>query len=233
MFDNPVRSRFATFNIVQQPQVELDIPTPKQEEIVYPEYLLTPPTVQPVKEAQVVSAPEEIKEEEERRKFNKKKETPKETPKEVSSPKQSVTDSSLIKIDIEDLLRSEGITSVNGKKIKFGNKQLRAANASFGAKNSNHKKRDPHTGNAMARDISIIGGTMQDYSDFRKILLSNPRVCAYMQAKGWGIINEVTPAILKRTRGTGPHFHFGPDSWARRTWNTWLSNPNIDVTKAV
>lgn len=145
----------------------------------------------------------------------------------------SYQDNELIKIDIEDLLKQEGITSVNGKKIKFGRKTLRPANAPYGAKNSNHKKRDPHTGNAMARDISIIGGTQADYAEFRKILLNNPRVCSWMAAKGWGIINEITRDILKRTRGTGPHFHFGPDTWARRTWKGWLSNPNITITQAL
>lgn len=146
---------------------------------------------------------------------------------------QPAVDNSLMRIDIEDLLRSEGITSINGKKIKFGNKGLRAANASYGVKNSNHKLRDPYTGNAMARDISIVGGTMQDYADFRQTLISNPRVVQYMQSKGWGIINELTPAILSKTRGTGPHFHFGPDKWARRTWNAWINNPNISITQAL
>lgn len=160
--------------------------------------------------------------------------TPKETEEdnfEVQSAPQS--NQELLKIDIEDLLKQEGITSVNGKKIKFGNKNLRSANAPYGVKNSNHKRRDPHTGNAMARDISIIGGTMNDYAEFRKILLNNQRVRDWMQTKNWGIINELTPAILSRTRGTGPHFHFGPDSWARRTWSGWINNPNINITTAL
>lgn len=145
----------------------------------------------------------------------------------------SESQNELIKIDIEDLLKQEGITSINGKKINFGSKNLRAQNASIGAPNSNHKKRDPHTGNAMARDISIVGGTVADYAEFRKVLLSNPRVVEYMSKKGWGIINEITPDILKRTRGTGAHFHFGPDTWAKRTWNEWLNNPNVAVTSSI
>lgn len=150
-----------------------------------------------------------------------------------NDPQQITVDNFLLGIDIEDLLRSEGITSINGKRIKFGNKGLRPANASYGVKNSNHKRRDPHTGNAMARDISIVGGTTQDYADFRRILLSNPRVVQYMATKGWGIINEVTSAILARTRGTAPHFHFGPDRWAKRTWNAWLNDPTISITRAI
>lgn len=159
-------------------------------------------------------------------------ETPQPSPVRQSDTPSYQADE-LIKIDIEDLLRQEGITSVNGKKIKFGSKTLRAQNASFGVKNSNHKKQDPYTGNAMARDISIIGGTQADYAEFRRVLLNNPRVRAYMDAKGWGILNEITPSILKRTRGTGPHFHFGPDTSARRTWRGWLNNPDIPITQAL
>lgn len=142
-------------------------------------------------------------------------------------------DRGLISIDIEDLLKQEGITHINGKKIKFGNKQLRAKNASFGVKNSHHKERDPYTGNANARDISIPGGSMADYAEFRRQLLANPRVREWFKQKGWGIINEVTKAALSKTNGTGPHFHFGPDQWARRTWNYWLSNPSVDVTRII
>lgn len=139
--------------------------------------------------------------------------------------------SSLIRTDIEDLLRAEGITSVNGKSIKFGNKALRAANAKYGVKNSHHKERDPHTGNANARDISIVGGTDKDYADFRAMLLANDRVRSWFSAKNWGIINEITPAAMRRTNATGRHFHFGPDQWARRTWRGWLDNPNVNITK--
>lgn len=143
----------------------------------------------------------------------------------------SIDTSGLLSIDIEDIFRQAGLTTVNGKKIKFGNKALRAQNASFGAKNSNHKKRDPHTGNAMARDISIVGGTLDDYAEFRRQIMSNDLVSKYMNTKGWGIINEVTPQILARTGGTGMHFHFGPDTWARRTWKAWQDNPSAPITQ--
>lgn len=142
-------------------------------------------------------------------------------------------DKDLIKIDIETLFKEEGLTSVNGKPLKFGNKKLRDKNASYGAKNSNHKYVDPHTGNANARDISIINGDDNDYYEFRRLLLSNPRIVAYLEAKNWGIINEITLPILKKYGGTGPHFHFGPDSAARRTWKTWLEYPNIPVTQLI
>lgn len=208
--ENPLNFYYATMPIaqpVQQKKEQAFVPPEENEIPVFEPYVPVYP--RPVQEA------------------------PKQQQPQPSYTNNQPVDRSLIRIDIEDLLKSEGITSVNGKRIKFGNKNLRAQNASYGAKNSNHKKRDPHTGNAMARDISIIGGNTADYAKFRAILLSNPRVRAYMQAKGWGIINEVTPAILRRTRGTGPHFHFGPDSWARRTWSGWLNNPNVPITTAL
>lgn len=148
-------------------------------------------------------------------------------------PKQTFDGSKLISTDIEDIFRQAGLLTINGKKIKFGNRALRAQNASFGAKNSNHKKKDPHTGYAMARDISIMGGTLDDYTEFRKQIMNNQLISSYLDAKNWGIINEVTPQILARTRGTGLHFHFGPDTWARRTWSKWKSNPEISITQAI
>lgn len=149
------------------------------------------------------------------------------------SRKPSVDTSSLLSKDIEDIFRQAGLTSINGKQIKFGSRELRAQNASFGAKNSNHKRRDPHTGYAMARDISIIGGNLDDYTEFRRQIMSNELISQYLDTKNWGIINEVTPQILARTRGTGLHFHFGPDTWARRTWSGWKSNPDTPITTAL
>lgn len=156
-------------------------------------------------------------------------------PETITRPtarKPSIDTSHLLSTDIEDIFRQAGLTTINGKKIKFGNKALRAQNAGFGAENSNHKKRDPHTGNAMARDISIIGGTLDDYAEFRRQIMSNDLISRYMDTKGWGIINEVTPQILARNRGTGMHFHFGPDTSARRTWQAWRNNPNAPITQA-
>lgn len=139
----------------------------------------------------------------------------------------------LVKIDIEDLFKQEGITTVNGKKINFGSKDLRPANANYGAKNSHHKERDPLTGYANARDISIENGNIDDYIAFRKAILENQKINDYLTQKKWGIINEITPEILTITKGTGNHFHFGPDQWAVRTYNAWRNDPTIDIRKRI
>lgn len=140
--------------------------------------------------------------------------------------------SKLLATDIEDIFKQAGITSINGKQIKFGSRALRDQNANYGAKNSNHKKRDPLTGYAMARDISIIGGNINDYAEFRRQIINNQTIRSYLDTKGWGILNELTPEMLAKTKGTGLHFHFGPDTSARRTWDKWKSNPNIPITQA-
>ena len=136
-----------------------------------------------------------------------------------------ISNSELKKLDIEDLLKQEGITSINGKNLRFGSKELRNTK-----KSTNHKVVDPDTGFASARDISIENGSDKDYDDFRKILLANPNVSQWMKLKGWGIINEITPTILSQTSGTGKHFHFGPDKWAKNTWQAWQDNPNSSIT---
>ena len=141
-----------------------------------------------------------------------------------NNPQQ--TYENLLSIDIEDLLKQQNITSINGKKIKFGDRNIRT----WGNPSSWHRQRDPNTGYASARDISIEDGTIDDYNAFRTALLNNPIVRQWMQQKGWGIINEITPEILALTKGTGMHFHFGKDTWANNTWNAWLNNPTVDIT---
>lgn len=142
---------------------------------------------------------------------------------------QNNSDKNLLSTDIETLLKQEGITIINGKKIKFGNKNLRTN----GNPNSHHREKDQYTGFANARDISIVNGEIADYEALRQILLNNQNIVNWMSAKGWGIINEITPEILNKTNGTGLHFHFGPDRWAVRTWKKWLEDPNLPVTQLV
>lgn len=148
----------------------------------------------------------------------------------LNNLKAPLKDKKLVSIDIEDLLKQEGITEVNGKKVRYGSRELRG-NVSYGAKNSYHKKRDPDTGYAAARDISIEGGTIKDYMSLRRMLLNNNRIKTYFKQKRLGIIPELTPETLKRTGGTGLHLHIGQDEIAVNTWNNWDINPDIDITK--
>lgn len=133
----------------------------------------------------------------------------------------------LLQWDITDLLKSRGFDKINNKTIHYGDPSRRIK----GKKNSWHRFIDQVTGKAMARDISIYKGNHSDYDAFRKKLMADPIVMTWMNLKGWGIINEITPEIRAITKGTGDHFHFGPDQWAQRTWHLWQLNPSIPVTK--
>ena len=132
-----------------------------------------------------------------------------------------------LSMTVGDILTAEGITHVNGKPINFGSTSLRT----WGNSNSWHKKLNPNTNASYAQDISIQEGTVEDYDTFRNMLLQNPSVVQYMQENNLGIINEITPEILARTKGTGKHFHFGPDTWAKRTWNAWQADNNVPITQ--
>lgn len=142
-------------------------------------------------------------------------------------------DQSLRYKDIEDLLKEEGFYYINGKKIKYGNSGLRPKGSKYGVPNSWHYKLDPDTGKACARDISIENGSVKDYEEFKRRLVSNQRVRDWMEIKNWGILNELTPEIMKSTNATGPHLHSGKDAAAVRTWKAWLEDITIPVTKII
>lgn len=147
------------------------------------------------------------------------------TPTYKTSKKSSI--SGLERLTIEQLFDKVGLKTINGKKIKFGSNSQRT----WGNPKSYHRILDKLTNTASARDISIEGGDKDDYAEFRRILLNTPEIVEYMRIKNWGIINEITPDIRRYTKGTGNHFHFGPDTWAKLTWKKWLESPNIPVTK--
>mgnify|MGYP003553024585 CR=1 FL=1 len=46
------------------------------------------------------------------------------------------------------------------------------------------------------------------------------------------MIGAAGKKVLSKTKGTGMHFHFGPDEWAKRTWNGWKENPDVAITQS-
>ena len=62
--------------------------------------------------------------------------------------------------------------------------------------------------------------------DFLKQFVGNKALLDEMKGLGYGILNEYIAANLKRTGGTGPHLHIGPDNWARQTHADFY-NPNM------
>lgn len=85
---------------------------------------------------------------------------------------------------------------------------------------SNHSKLDIK-GNPLAYDIQPFFNGQIDKSEngfnkLRDAMYSNPRVMNWLKQHGFGILEEITPDIMRRTGATGKHFHVGIDSAARK-----------------
>lgn len=106
-------------------------------------------------------------------------------------------------ISLEQLLKEEGIQV----KISSG---YRPNSKTKQGKNSNHSKLDEN-GQAGAYDIVPLNG---DFEDLRQKIYGNPRIVNWLKSKRWGILEETTSNIMRKTGASGKHWHFGPDSAA-------------------
>lgn len=157
--------------------------------------------------------------------YKKPEETPQQTIEVVKIPTKSKTkkiSNNTTKYDhtisLEQLLKNIGANARISSGYREGSKTKRGTL-------SNHSQRDEY-GQSKAHDIVPLDG---DFNRLRQLLTTNPEARNWFQKRGYGIINEVNPEILSATGGTGKHFHIGPDNWAKLTYNTWLSNPNLDI----
>lgn len=107
-----------------------------------------------------------------------------------------------LNISLPNLLKEEGF------KIKVTSGYRKGAKTSNGH-DSNHSKGDEQSPGAY--DIVPLD---RNFDKFKKELYSNPRVVNWLQLHGWGILEETTPEVMRKTRATGKHFHFGPDKLA-------------------
>ena len=106
-------------------------------------------------------------------------------------------------ISLEQLLKEEGIQA----KISSG---YRANSKTKQGKNSNHSKLDEN-GQAGAYDIVPLDG---DFENLRQKIYGNQRIVNWLKSKRWGILEETTSNIIRKTGASGKHWHFGPDSAA-------------------
>ena len=83
-----------------------------------------------------------------------------------------------------------------------------------GAKTKQGRQSYHATGNAM----DIIPKDGHDFAEIAKIIRETPEIKTYMQQHGYGVLDETTEAMLKRTGGTGAHYHIGPDRIAQKFW---------------
>lgn len=117
----------------------------------------------------------------------------------------------LVAMDIQELFKKEGLTSINGKKVRL-NKDRKNPRTWGKNKGSWHRTIDKGTGLVTAWDVSIVNGTLKDYDALAKAMIDNKHIYSWLALKGFGIFDEVRGTSTDKT---GPHFHIGPDSGAQ------------------
>lgn len=124
-------------------------------------------------------------------------------------------------LTFEELVEQENLPLIITSGYRKGSKTKQG-------KSSNHSRLDSK-GNPLAYDIQPFFNGKVDKSEegFNKlltILYNNPRVVRWLEYNNKGILEEITPSVMKRTGATGPHLHIGPDSWAKNMSNTRYQN---------
>lgn len=89
---------------------------------------------------------------------------------------------------------------------------------------SNHRKKNQH-GHSLAYDIVPARGETFD-SIYQKIK-QNPAMQQWLSQNGFNINDETDAATLRRTGGTGAHFHIGPDKFNIRKAHSGLDFKNL------
>ena len=138
------------------------------------------------------------------------------TPLNNSTTETSSTED-LSSLSFEDLVKQENLpikitSGFRGKGDFRGGKTLQG-------KRSNHNRLDSQ-GKPMAYDIVPING---NFEELLNLMYSNPRIVSWFKQRGYGILEETTPSVMKRTGATGKHLHIGPDTSARKMFNYRIS----------
>lgn len=116
-------------------------------------------------------------------------------------------------ISFEELIKRENLpVRITSSFRGYGTKTAKG-------KLSNHGRLDEH-GNSMAYDIVPLNG---DFNSLLQQIYSNKNIVDWFKSKGWGILEETTPSIMKQTKATGKHLHIGPDPGAIKMFNNRLA----------
>ena len=76
-----------------------------------------------------------------------------------------------------------------------------------------------HHASGKAIDIVPVDN---NFEKLQNIITTDPEVINFMNMLGIGFIDETTEETLRRTGGTGPHYHFGPDKLAIRHYQSFF-----------
>lgn len=121
--------------------------------------------------------------------------------------------------DLQTMLNEQGLDKYI--RITSG---FRDHNVGKAGNKSNHRKKNKH-GHSMAYDIAPAQGETFD-SIFQK-MKENPAMQQWLSQNGFNINDETDAATLKRTGGTGAHFHIGPDKFNIRKAQYGLDTSNM------
>lgn len=136
----------------------------------------------------------------------------------VSSPATPATVDYTTK-DLQTMLNEQGLDKYI--RITSG---FRDHNVGKAGNKSNHRKKNKH-GHSMAYDIAPAQGETFD-SIFQK-MKENPAMQQWLSQNGFNINDETDAATLRRTGGTGAHFHIGPDKFNIRKAQSGLDTSNM------
>lgn len=83
-------------------------------------------------------------------------------------------------------------------------------------------KQGEQSWHALGRALDVTPVEGQTFEDLAEAIRNSPDLVAYMKEHGYGIYDETTPEALSRTKGTGAHWHLGPDQNAIKGLETIL-----------
>ena len=130
-------------------------------------------------------------------------------------------------LSFDELLKQEGIQIRVTSKLRSGAK-TKSGNV------SHHSHKDDW-GHSAAMDIVPLDG---NFEKLLKDIYGNPRIVAWLVNHDKGILEEITPEVMKKTGATGKHLHIGPDRWAKQMsskyidYHTMASNTNISSNRS-
>lgn len=67
---------------------------------------------------------------------------------------------------------------------------------------------------AYGNAVDVTPGEGETWDTLRTKLKNSPTLIKWLQDKGYGILDETTPATMAMTKATGAHWHIGPDKKA-------------------
>ena len=130
-----------------------------------------------------------------------------------------------IKIDQEAPTEVDGIQvgqmgQVVNKFKEFGINVRVTSGLRENAVTSNGNKSKHASGEA----IDIVPGAGESFESMAQKVRSNPELVSWMQANGYGILRETSNNALKKTGGSGFHWHVGTDKSAVRDLSRMLED---------